>query len=326
MSRYLLSAVILAAALAATATNALARKQLRRPVSEEDFKPIVEALLAEAEQFVKATNDKGPTLSRAVGNLEYVPAAAPALAKALATPHDEPLVRLYVAYQLAQPLLMAGDETLRKLRAVMTDLLEKDCRYLSMPRLSPTVLRQLREPSDKLPPDQRERTEKRRQEARRKKRDAEQAVVRHNRTVAALAATLKKLLVFMGEDDADELLLRQLVREEAARRADYQATLGVIRDQAVRMKGRRAQLYYDRLKEIVKRAGGVHRKKRYVDPARPKYSQTANSGFDSVTGDFVVEVAKTVNLMATSAKQPAIKVPGEKIPGKKKKEPRPRRR
>lgn len=322
MSRYLLTAMILATAVGAGRAPA-ARKPLQIPKTEEDFETIVRTLKIEAHSFAQADDDEGPTPSKTVALLEYTAASSDALVEVLQADHGEGVEHLYVAYQLCQPLKMSGDEVLRAVRPAVVSLLEDHCKYKSMPHWPATMLHQLRPLAEGLSPGELKAAKKAREQARRKKQAAEWAVVKHNRTAGALADTLKKLLGLMSDKLADELLLRQLNREDARRLATYKVTLAAIRDQAVRMDRERAKACYDRLKAMAMHADG--KVKNYLDPARPKYNPAADSRFEYVRGNFVVEALKVVNLMATAAKQPAVKIPGEKTP-RQPRQPRPRRR
>ncbi len=290
-------------------------------MTAEDFAPILAALKTEAAAFTKAAGDEGPTASEALANVRYTLAATGELAKALKGGRPVPLERLYIAYQLAAPLKMAGDDVLRKLRPALAKLHADHCKYKPMPRWPAPMLQRLAAAADEDAPEARRKLAAK---DRKKKNAAEQAVIKHNRTVAALEDVIKDLMAMMSDDEADEFLLDRLKHEQAKRLAAYKVTLATIKVQAVSMRAERAKGLYDKLRVIAADAGEP-RTRRYAELRTPAYAPAANSSFKQVKGNFVAETLQVVNHLATTAKQPAVKVPGQKKPTKSGGRPRRKR-
>ena len=308
MARYLLPATILALALAAA--PAARKAKLQTPKSGEDFDKILEALKPQAKAFAEARGDGAPKASDVVKKLQYAPDSAIALSKALQARHDKPMEQLYVVYQLIQPLKMAGDDTLRRVKPALVRLLKQHRTYKRLPRWPAATLRRLVPPAN-LPADRLAKEMPKIQKLRQEKLSAERPTVKHNRLVSGLEGTLKALLITIGEKSVDELLLQRLVWEEANRMATCYTTLAVIKDRAVKMKQAQAKTYYDALLELAAKIGPT--KKHYLYPTRPRYSLTGNSSFASGHSYFIITALNTVNLVATAAKEPAVKVPSAKL-------------
>ncbi|KPK79055.1 MAG: hypothetical protein AMJ81_13835, partial [Phycisphaerae bacterium SM23_33] len=273
---------------------------------------ILAQLTAEAEAYVQAGGDGGPGPSKAVESVEYSAASVERLQGALRFKHKDPLAELYVAYQLLQPLYQAGNELLRKFQPMMNELLGR-CRYEAMPNWPRQMLSDLNVP-EKLPKLEQKLRMQRRDAALAKKRAAEQAVVKRNRTVNALEKTLKELMVLMADEKADDAVLERLAEEVKQRWTTFEVTLSALREQAVDMKQPQAKKYYHRM---IQQARQIPGQKEYADPARPKYSDKENSSFHSKRMYFAKEAVLVVNVLAVSAREPAVIIPGEKPPGRK---------
>lgn len=314
--------VLLAAVVVVGGSAAAAKKPYRILTSAEDFDKLLAQLTAQGEAYAQAPGDAAPPPAKAMAGVEYSLESVEHLQKAFKATGKDALADLYVAHQLLQPMHKAGDELLRKFQPVMDRLLAR-CRYKPMPQWPRAMLADLNPPKSLPKPAQQARM-KRRGEALAKKRAAEQAVVKHNRMVNALEATLKELMVLTGDEKADQALLDQFDREVEQRWCTFEVTLSAVRKQAVRMKQAQAKRYYDR---ILQRAQRVRGQRDYADPTRPRYSDKDNSSFDTRRRYFAAEALKVVNLVATSAKAPAVIVPGEKPPVRKPRRTRdPRRR
>ena len=312
MKRHAMLAAVMVAALAAGAAWGRSHDQrAKTPETAKDFAPILAALKTEAAAFAKAGGDEGPAASEAIANVRYTLASTGELAKALKG-GGKPLERLYIAYQLAAPLKMAGDDVLRKLRPTLAKLHADRCKHKPMPRWPAPMLQRLATADDKNAPKARRELAAK---DRKKKNAAEQAVIKHNRTVAALEDVIKDLMAMMSDDDADEFLLGQLKHEQAKRLAAYKVTLAAIKAQAARMPAERAKGLYDKLRAIAADAGKP-RTRTYAQMHTPAYAPAANSGFKQVKGNFVVETLQVVNHLATAARQPAVNIPGQKKPRK----------
>ncbi|MCK4626875.1 MAG: hypothetical protein KAV00_16305 [Phycisphaerae bacterium] len=284
------------------------------PTTDADFKKIVGELKTQAKTFAEAADDKAPSQSKITAKIRYSPKSSAPLIKTLKALSGKPPAKLYITYQLISPMTKASDETIRPLVPMLIDMLGKDCVYKSMPRWPRATLDKLKPPKKKDSAEQK----KRRNEARRKKTDDEQSVVKHNRTVNALEKTVKQLLVLINDPKADETLLRKITREHKKRLATFKETLLVIKSEAGRMKPDRAKKFYDRLKIM---AFKDNKQKQYSDPTKPVYKAQKNSSFAAERANFAVSAIEVINVLATSAKQPAVKLPGTKPPKK-----RPRKR
>ena len=307
MTRYVLSATILALVFAAA--PAARKPSLETPKSSGDFGKIVEALKPQAKAFAEDRGDAAPTVSDEVKKLQYVPDSTIALSKALQARHGKPIEQVYVVYQLTQPLKMASDETLRRIKPALIRLLKRHCTYKRFPRWPPGTLRRLVPPAN-LPADRLAKEMPKLQKVRQEKLAAEKPTVKHNRLVGSLEVSLKTLLILVGDKQVDKLLLERLVQEEAGGMSTCYTTLSVIRTRALKMKQEQAKIYYKALRELADKVGPV--KKHYVDPTRPRYSLTGNSSFAGGPSYFIITALQTVNLVATAAKEPAVKVPTAK--------------
>lgn len=313
--------VLLTGLLAGAGAAPAAKKAYRTVTGEADFEKLLGQLTAEAQAYAESGGDGAPAASAATAGVEYSLESVKPLQEAFSAKQKDPLANLYVAYQLLQPMYKAGNELLRKFQPTMNQLLDR-CRYKSMPKWPRQMLSDLNPPA-KLPRHLQQARLKRRNEALARKRSAEQAVVKHNRMVHALNTTLKELMVLMGEQKADEALLDQFEREVKLRWSTFEVTLSAVRKQAVHMKQPQAKRYYRRMLDEARRVRG---QKQYADPASPRYSDKENSSFRSERKHFAAEALKVVNLVATSAREPAVIVPGEKPPAKKPRKQRDKRR
>jgi hypothetical protein len=294
--------------------SAAPRPRARVPASAEEFAALVETLREEGERFAESHSDAGPRPSEAMSRVRYSEASIPHLKDVLPARHGEPLVEKYVRYQLLLPLTHAGGETLRKLKTPLMKLVEDSGGYKQMPRWPSGMLRDL-DAVERSSEAGRKEARRRQREALDKKRRAEREVIRHNRMTKALTDTLKQLLVMMADEEADQWLIAALAREEKQGLEDWHRTLAVIRDEAVRMDADRAKDFYKALKDLGFSRG---HKRAYADPTEPKYNEKGNSGFARGRPEyFAVHTLKAVNLLATAAREPAVKVPHTKKPKRK---------
>lgn len=302
----LAGAVLLAGA---SVLRAPPKDPMQVPTTADDFNKLIAQLKTEAEAFAKADDDKGPAPSQAVKQVQYSKESAGALGRALqAPPSKSALEDLYVLWQLIEPLKMAGNDTLAALKPVLVNILQARCQYKPLPQWPPKALATLN-PSPSLPADQLTKAMEQVYKLREEKAAAEHPVVKHNRAVRALEATVKRLLAMIGDNGADEALLRRLALEEQGQFSTYEDTLAAIKAEAGQMKQERAKKLYEQIKALAFRADT---KKAYLDPTRPQYSITGNSGFWSEPAYFAVSALQVVNLLATPAKEPAVPVPDVK--------------
>ncbi|HET6427142.1 MAG TPA: hypothetical protein VFJ30_01945 [Phycisphaerae bacterium] len=314
--------LVAAIAFALAAAGAAAKKQYATPVSAEDFEKLLQPLAEQAEAYAKQGGDPAPTPGKEMASIQYSVQSGAQLAKALQARHKDPLAEMHIAWQLLQPLSMAGDELLVRLRPAMVELLGR-CEYQPMPDWPASILQTLAPDRKDTPKNLVELRRQRREAALAQKRNAERAIVKHNRMAQALEQTLKSLLVLMGDEKADQALLARFRSEVQMKWTTYAHTLQAIRGQAVRMKKEQAKVYYDALLDVVRE----HPKPReHADPTRPAYSDTGNSTFETRPHDVPAETLKVVNLLATSAREPAVIVAPDKRPPRKPGDPRDRRR
>jgi len=304
------------------AGGAAAKKQYTTAASAEDFEKILAPLNQQGQAYAARGGDAGPAPSRQMETIQYSDASAKELNKALRTRSRDPLADMYVAWQLLQPLHMAGNELLVQLRPAMVELLGM-CQYQKMPEWPRSMLDTLAPSRRKAPPSIERLRQQRRDAALAKKRQAEQAVVKNNRMAHALEETLKSLLVLMGDEEADKAMLDRFRSEVDMKWTTYAHTLDAVRGQAVHMKKDQAKLYYDALLDVV----GEHpAPSEHADPTRPSYSDTANSSFQTKRLDLPTETLKVVNLLATASGEPAVIVKPGKKPPRRGRDPRGRRR
>jgi len=299
--------VIAGAVGVASAGPAADKKTLQTPTTHKEFKAITDALKAEGQAYDKAGGDKAPPLSDAVKRVQYTAKATAALQKALGTRYGGGLADLYVKHQLLQPLKMADNKTLRPLQGYLVGLLGR-CQYKPMPKWPRHMIAALYLPNG-LPPDKQLQAMKKMNEIRQKKHRAEQKVAKENAIVNAVEKTVKHLLVLMDHAGADAALVKRLKFEEAKRYGTFHDTLAVIKAEAVRMKQPRAKKLYQALKAI---GYSVGVKRNYIDWSAPRYSSSANSGYGSRPAYFGVATLQVVNVLATAAKEPAVKIPDVK--------------
>jgi hypothetical protein len=132
--------------------------------------------------------------------------------------------------------------------------------------------------------------------------------------------TLDKLKPLKKKDSPERKKLRiaALAKKTAAERAVVKHNRTV---NALEKTAKRLLALYDRLKTM---AFKDNKQRRYSDPTKPVYKTDKNSSFLSARINFSVSAIEVVNVLATSAKQPAVKLPGTKPP-KKRPRKRPRR-
>ncbi len=307
----------LAATLAAGALLAPAgtgRKGHRVARTPEDFDKLIEGLTAEAEAYAEADSDLTPPVAATVKDLYYHPKAAKQIGEALLPEHESAMTRLYLAYQLMQPLDKAGDKMLLKLKSPLLKLFNL-CKYKRMPVWPEYKLQRLIIPNRRMSRPERQRREQAKRKFLEEKRQAERAIAKHNRLVDAMQRTLKILLIRMGDPQADAILLTRLGEEENDQWTTFRTTLAGIQADAIDMNQAQAKRYYDGLLPLFRRST---RKREYYDPTKPQYSSTGNSDFARTKAWFAQETARVINIVATIAREPAIFVPGEKKPGKRK--------
>lgn len=286
--------------LLATPSVSHGRVRFQTLTTEEDFASIITNLEPAAKSFASSTDDKAPAISKIVKRVQYTKDSVPALSKALQGLQGKPLQRLYLTYQLIYPLKMAGNDTLRALVPLLIKIFQEQCIYESMPHWPSGFLNTL----TKGKPQERKKALDR-------KISTERAIVKHNRTVNAVEKTLKYLLVVMDFPQADEALLKRLKLERDKHLATFLQTIDTLKAESVHMKPAQGKRYYEQLQELTR---GIEAKKAdYFDPTKPKYSKTADSTFEKSKCNFVISTLQLVNIMATVAGEPAVKIPGEKI-------------
>jgi len=291
----------------ASAEPAADKKTLQTPITDKEFKAITDALQIEGQAYDKAAGDKAPPLSDAVKRVQYTAKSSPALQKVLRTRYGGGLADLYVKHQLLQPLKMADDKTLRPLQAYLVGLLGR-CQYKPMPKWPRHMIAALFLPNG-LSAEKQLQAMKKMNEVRQKKHRAEQKIAKENAIVNAVEKTVKHLLVLMDHPGADAALVNRLKTEETRRFGTFHDTLAVIKAEAVRMKQPRAKKLYQALKAI---GYSVGVKRNYIDWSAPRYSSSANSGYGSKPAYFGVATLQVVNVLATAAKEPAVKIPDVK--------------
>lgn len=299
--------VILSVSVAAAKTTP------ETPTTDAAFEEIVGELKTQAETFAEADDDKAPSQSEAVAKTRYSPESSAPLLKTLKALSGKPPEKLYITHQLLGPLTKASDETIRPLVPVLIGILDKNCVYKPMPKWPKSML-------DKLKPSKKDSLEREnlRIATLAKKTSAEQKIVKHNKTVRALEKTIKQLLVLIDDPKADEALLQKIAHEHKRRRATFEDTLSIIKSEAGQMEDDRAKKFYDRFKTM---AFSDNKLRKYSSPTSPAYETEKNSSFASVKINFTVSAIEVINVLATSANQPAVKIPETKPP---KKRPRPR--
>jgi len=286
------------------------KKTYQTVKTAEDFAALVEKLTPAAEAFGESDTDQLPPVDESVRGLYYDPGAHEHIGKALLPEQKLPLARLFIAYQVLQPLDRAGDEALLKLRSPLLKLFAL-CKYQRMPVWPKYKLQQLVLPKRRMSAAERRRLEEAKRKFLAEKTAKERAVTKSNRLADAIQKTLKGLLIRMRDPEADRILLARFAEEELSRWTTYRTTLDGVRGEAIRMSKKQAKRYYDALIEQMRRSRD---RREYHDPTRPQYSQTDNSDFHHEKLWFAQETARVINLVSTSAREPAVIVPGDKQP------------
>jgi hypothetical protein len=291
------------------------KKTYQTAKTAEDFAKLVEKLTPAAEAFAESGTDQLPPADESVRSLYYDPKAHEHIGKALLPEHELAMARLFIAYQVLQPLDRAGDDALLKLRSPLLKLFAL-CKYQRMPVWPKHKLQRLILPKRRMSQAERRRREEARREFLKEKMAKERSVAKSNRLAFAIQKTLKRLLIRMGDPQADRILLTRFAEEEDSRWTTYRTTLAGVRTEAIRMSKKQAKRYYDALVEKMQRSRD---KREYHDPTRPQYSQTDSSSFHREKLWFAQETAQVINLVSTTAREPAVIVPGERRPGKRRK-------
>jgi hypothetical protein len=274
---------------------------------------IIAKLKGEAEAFAKQKDDLGPPPSPLVRKLLYDDKMIAAIQPGLVVRQPKMLEDGYVAYQLLQPLRMARNEQIHKVKPALLSVL-RTCQYQSMPQWPAATLKAL-EPPTLMPTRQLELAMDKIHELREQKFVRERPVAKHNRVVKALEDTAGKLLILMDDREADTAILKQLDLAESQGRATWQGTLADIKSEVVNMKKPRAKVFYDAIRDLaLKRFYGDS----YIDPSQPTYNPTGNSSFQGASAYFPITCLEVVNVLATAAREPAMNVPNAKeVPARK---------
>jgi len=306
--------VTIVPAILASPAAAQRTKKFTLAKTEEDFEKIVAGLTEAAEAYAESDTDKAPELAEAIRSVYYDPKASEHIGEALMPDHKDPVVRLYLAYHVMQPLDKASDKQLLKLKSPLLKLFSL-CKYKRMPIWPQYKLQRLTIPKRRMSQAERRRREDAKREFLAEKQAKERAVTKHNRLVDAMQRTLKLLLIRMGDEQADKIMVTRLGEEEDSRWTTFQTTLAGIQNDAIDMNQAQAKRYYNGMLQLFRRS---KQQREYYDPTKPKYSSTANSQFHKQKNWFARETAKVINIVSTIAREPAILVPGDKKPGKRK--------
>jgi hypothetical protein len=307
------SCVILLSFLALSAAALTA--QTTRPASAPAAQPAIEGmdkamenLMAEADEFFKAANDKAPAPSQALSGISYNADNLPALLKLLGAKHGNDSTDLYVNYQLLLPLKSAGPELLRRLKPTLATMIGRKYAYRDLPKWPKEKLAALAFNTGAVSPDEIKLMEKR-QKALDEKFAEEGKILKHNRAYAALLAVVKNLMIAMNDSGADDAMLARLSAEEPEASLDYAATLEAIKAHASEFKQPRAKKFFDAL---VADADKSEPMGKYTDKTGCDYSKTDNSKFLTQNHYFSIESLIIANMLAKSAGTTEARIPDTK--------------
>jgi hypothetical protein len=304
--RFVVVGVMAGAVVLAGAGMAAAKTIPVVATTPEAFAKLVTQLSAEGETYAETADDAAPAVSKAMSNVQYTADSVAELGKALAGIKASPLAKMYVTWNLLSPLKNAKDEVIAAFLDQLLALLKADCKYQDMPQLPQGALNALQTPANFRDAVAAKVVAK----ARADKAAKEQAVVKHNRMVNALEVTVKTLLALMAQTKADEALLDRFQAEVKDHLATYQESLTAIKEEALLMTQDRAKTYYDRMRKEVDPK--QKKKEPFVVATKPEYKDTDNSQFGTVEAVLSADIATVVNVVCTSAREPAIVVPGAK--------------
>lgn len=274
----------------------------------EGMDQALEKLMAEADEFFKTANAKGPAPSAAMAGISYDADNVPALLKLLGARHGNESSDLYVHYQLLAPLKSASPELLRRLKPILTTMLGRKYSYRDLPKWPKEKLAGLALGSGSISPDELKLMEKR-QKALDEKFSEESKVLQHNRAYAALQALVKNLMIAMNDSGADDAMLARLAAEEREVTLDYAASLEAIKAYASQFKSPRAKKFFDALVADAEKAEPLGK---YLDKTNCDYNKTDNSKFQTQTHYFSIEALTVANMMATAAGQTEVRIPETK--------------
>ena len=255
-----------------------------------------------------------PDLQRRLKGVWYDAESLPTLADVLQPATDEQeqideAIQLYVVTRLFQPMLLARQDVLRQALSIVREQYERLGNYEDLPHWTDGELGATARPRRQSGENNQDYM-RRRDEARalRQEMAAEQRRVQlHNGAVKQLRRQYVRLLLRADEPQADDEVFRMLADAAANGQLDFVDILGQIRSAAADMSRQHAAAYYNRLKEMwtpESMAGQT-----FVDMGDVATSDRANPSFATQTESPGELLLQTINILAASARLPALAAP-----------------
>ncbi|KKN68304.1 hypothetical protein LCGC14_0452600 [marine sediment metagenome] len=302
------SALVLCGVLAAMT---LAGNASAAEVKDPKFLELVERLEQAGEQWLAGTLEEKAerTLQKQLKSLRYDSESLDDLRAALNRPITDDTVALYVSTRLIKGLMMSSPQVAAEGAPIVVQVHQRRGTFKPLKQYDKKMLARLAEPVQG--PDEtddpfalrRQLVEDRRQE----KLQEDRLVKIHNSQVTRLQKQTIYLMLLADQRAYDEKLLDWMAVAEKKRLWSYAIILGGIRSASETMTRDRAAWFYGKLMKIWRPRDT--KKYTYTDPGEVTLEAAANSAFATHDDRPARRVLQTINILATQAKLPAVKVP-----------------
>jgi len=311
-ARAIVACLIAAAALlAGPLSPAGAKPPPPKAVTADQLKDLLGKVEANGKLFAAGKTDEiDKSISGKMKAVTY-DAKTFAIAKGLLTSHRRATTKnLYVLYAFIEPLTRAKPSLVRNELAWVKQVARLG-RYRPFPKYPPHVLKTLKAPdTQKLSPEKMIQAIEKIRKIQQKKIARDMIVERFNRQAFGLNSLAYRLSAMAGDLSEDKRLVRDMARFESRGVYDWVVICKAIESEAKTMTAERAKVLYGAMRRLGRKLRWTS--KSYANFGRGRINPEGNSepNAERVYGGVVLLGA--VNLLATPAKEPAIKVPTAK--------------
>jgi hypothetical protein len=223
----------------------------------------------------------------------------------------KPQIGVFVAVKLLQPLLMADRPVIAKAMPVVRGVHSRYARYRKLPNYTKAQLKQFELPAKPRGNAEQVLAQVARVERNRQTKMArEQDVVWYNKQAVRLEHIYYELMLYLEDSNTDRAIVQTIVKAERQGDLLWHDLVEMVKRHARKLDPARAEFFYEQFKELGERNKWKQRKYRDMDHA--KILADANSSFDSEDEKPLFTFWKAANVLATTAKKPALKIPDEK--------------
>lgn len=286
------------------------------PYTEADLKQLAADLVPLAEAWAVDELDLGDPNMRAVDtrirSAVYDENTVKAFKGAIAGIRVKGPQKIYIINRLISPLLSAKTEVIREavplFKSLRTDSTMRYQMFKTVPdNRAESLWGQPKFPKN-IAPEAHLKALERLDERRQEKVAAEMPIALNNLAVSQLDKTCMACLVLADDPREDEKLVQVMLDYEKRGNFAFFYVVQAFTAQANKMSPERAGKLMDgTLGKFAEAMRYEH--KSYLDPAKPFVNPTGNSSFASNDLYVGVTVLPLINLLATTAKKPAVKVP-----------------